>query len=318
MIALIVTTPHLLAEDVDWKARLLAELPRAWSSVREVCAHLEGTLTAHVQDPNPPHKQSDNERISFLIKDNQVRYKRLPANKSGGEGQILGVNPHYSFALQSGASGKYSVEYIMPRGGSNEERLQLRTLTDVYGRVWAPWTSRGIPLAEWLDKPGFTILGVRPQVVGGKQLVRLEYTYTDPTPRDPRFPERFTWSGWHLLDPDDSWVIRESFLKAWHGTDSLKVEIRQRISGFPIGHRTVLAGRDRTGKRTAEYVWSTADLKLHHASDDDFTLSAFGLPEPSFAPRRIGNWPMLLVFAAGFAGLALLLRWVLKRRRAQA
>ncbi|MGL4553748.1 MAG: hypothetical protein ACRC33_21505 [Gemmataceae bacterium] len=175
-----------------------------------------------------------------------------------------------------------------------------------------------MPLAEWLTRPGFVVVAVKAESKGGKQLVRMEYTYQDPHPRDPSLPERSRWSGWHLLDPNDFWVIHESYVKAWHGADSITVQARERIGGYPIGHRTVLAGFSPAGKRTAEYVWETANLKARTASDDEFTLSAFGLPEPSFAPRRFANWTILLALAAIFAAVALALRRVARRQGASA
>ena len=67
----------------------------------------------------------------------------------------------------------------------------------------AAFTVAGIPLTKLLDDPEFVINRVYDQVREGRRLARVDFTNASPPNQEIKI------SGWFLLDPANSWVVRE-------------------------------------------------------------------------------------------------------------
>lgn len=144
---------------------------------------------------------------------------------------------------------------------------------------------------EWLTniiaKSGFRIHKISIPNQAENQLVRIAFE----CPLKDRF--NTTFSGWMLLDSEHYWMIREyeyriSYQPNPDGTDVLttrKFTYDYDRRGFPIAVKHV--DRDKfidvvtkAVKRTKETVREVKLIEEKDPAEREFTLSAFGLPEP--------------------------------------
>jgi hypothetical protein len=171
-----------------------------------------------------------------------------------------------------------------------------------------------------LGVDSFKVLSVG-RAHGSHFLVRLQYQYpygSSPVP---------VHSGWVLLDPEACWCVRAYAVES-RFTESLVVkaegkhEYEKDASGFPLlkrltEHVTVLDGSKTTADFEDNYSFSCrAESGI---PESEFTLSAFGLPEPYGVeferPRRT---PWIFLGALACLALALVFGWVARNRRRSA
>jgi len=153
-------------------------------------------------------------------------------------------------------------------------------------------------LSEMLEEPGFTVTSAENRDDG---LVRLTFTYEGSLSNFP------LTRGWVDLDRENFFVIREYDSEAkWpeavgtiHGTFEYSTE----SDGFPMVSHAETAQYANDGKGMAYRKDFVLDFDLSRTipvSKADFTLSAFGLPEPpgpsrSFLPTSVFFWTTALL-----------------------
>jgi hypothetical protein len=148
-------------------------------------------------------------------------------------------------------------------------------------------------ISDLLDDPGFVITSAEDRAGG---VVRLNFTYDG---KASGFPLK---SGWFDLDREHLFVIREYDAKAeWiDGVGSIQDRFEYVIEsdGFPRIYRSVRLqkGVSETAESVTEFDYSFTIP----VSKSDFTLSAFGLPEPpgpsrSFLPTSVFFWTTALL-----------------------
>ena len=132
-----------------------------------------------------------------------------------------------------------------------------------------------------------------------------------------------------MLDPSRYWLLREADVKVREppdkaeGTHSIRLEY-QDSDGLPVPTRCVIhvdaqvtgpaAGLSGQDQVHDDLVWEFDFHRLANASERDFTLSAFGIPEPIRpAASRWRRGTRLLVLIA--LGTVLLVVGILLRRR---
>lgn len=154
------------------------------------------------------------------------------------------------------------------------------------------------PLFELLNDPEFVIESTEPRSDG---LVRLYFTYSG---KRPNFPIK---QGWVDLDSKHFFVIHECEAQAkWaDGAGTIHYSFTYDIEpdSFPRITRSSLieSVRDGTGASwNNEYVTEFDLSRTAPVSKSDFTLSAFGLPEPpgpsrSFLPTSLFFWTTALL-----------------------
>jgi hypothetical protein len=124
--------------------------------------------------------------------------------------------------------------------------------------------------------------------------------------------------GWIVFDPERYWVIRECHVDLRpHRDDPLSTldgtfEYKESRKGFPIPKRIVRKWPHATYLQEFDLM-EQADLQ-----DKEFTLSAFGLPEPAEMEGRSPTRWYLWAAVAGMVCLALgvTFRWRSKQRAA--
>jgi hypothetical protein len=173
----------------------------------------------------------------------------------------------------------------------------------------------GSNLAELRTTPGFTFTK-RASERDGEELVRFDFTYR---PTDPKSQVPFR-EGWVRLDPARSWLMRDfRFEGEWVNGKAVcrgDFEYEKGPSGLPIVKRfREITERMEAGK-AAPVVEYELEYDLHEQEvvpPEEFTLAAFGLPEPTARRREVPTYWYLT--GAGIACLVLAgaVRWRSRR-----
>ncbi len=307
-------------DDASWKDRFQAEAPPAWEKYRTRAKRFQGSLErTTVRLPN--REVVDRDRCEIKQRDGCALF--LAQDLEGGDppnhkGLVLGINSRYGFELsRQTLTAPWTVANL---GTDLSQGMTFRFASPPTEAV-VQWTTFPTTLAMipyfpmvGIEGPGFTLKRVTPTTRNDGQ-VKVEFAYRPPTDK-PRIPS--IKNGWVLYDPQRSWTIREYNVQAvWAEKVVASVvvayEYKEAADGFPIPQRVIrrmtpIGGVD--AERRYEFDLEEADVP-----ESDFTLSAFGLPEPTGVerPTRWYLWAAVLGF--GCLGLAVVLRW--RARRAE-
>jgi hypothetical protein len=234
---------------------------------------------------------------------------------------VSGINPRYGFELRRRPpQGQWAVAQVdvdLSDGVSF-------TSGSPPSEAVAHWSTCPVTFALILgasrvnvQDPGFTVKRVTPLVRDGRDWAKVEFDYRAQG-GDPRVP---SFGGWVLYDPQRSWVIRELDVQMqW--TAELKAalavtyEYEEARDGFPIPKRVIQKYTKLFTKPPDRFENTFAfDLKEADVPESEFTLSAFGFPEPGGLrrPRRWYLWAAIIGVVC--LSLAALLHW--RARRAE-
>jgi hypothetical protein len=230
-------------------------------------------------------------------------------------GSLRVVNPRYGFELRRATpSGAWVISNVTPDLSAGVpfsppgEDVEIWSTCPInFALVYT--TLRVIPTAS-----GFSLKRITPEVRDGREWAKVEFEYRSQG--NPKVP---SITGWVLYDPDHYWVIRAFDLQlSWagveggSGTMAAAYDYQDAGDGFPILKRIVrrfnLPEKAYGTDDTYEF-----DLREADVPESDFTLSAFGFPEPISAQRPT-RWYLWATLAGGIClGLAALLRWRARR-----
>lgn len=242
------------------------------------------------------------------------------------------ANPRYSAEIKRNApdhSNTLLLDYkedpnaILPHAG--------QPLFDVlFGAVSPHFTYRHVRLSDVVLRPSFKVNRVSKEMRDGVELVRIDHSYVEDRPH-PRAKMQSRRRGSIYFDPARCWCIRqikesEEFINNGARDYMAEVEIRYEItdhsSGFPIikSKTFVRTGySDSRKKKIGGTETINYEIEFNEeVPNDEFTLSAFGLPEPAgMEPVRkpIPLYVWILI-AAGVCGVvALVFRHLARRWR---
>lgn len=307
------------AADVDWRARFLAEAPRAWEKYRDAHRFLQGTCRGARQD-----QDGSNEKYEIEIKVNEsCRLIRAVEPQST---DVFGKNPRYVFHLRIGKDGKWvllnlfqSDELHAERAKWIEERIARygRGTVDAIGRVGLEYEWVG----DLLNADRIRITRATPKPVGGSTFVEVQFESIVP-PGNPGLLE----GGILLLDPDRNWLIvnhtASTRSNTATGTQSLRFEFGMGSSPHQLrcDFRQEFKLADRPNPR-----WTTAqeeyDFRIPDRLPDtrEFTVSHYGLPEPVGVKweKPTPRYVWFLLATGAFAGVAVLFTYLARRARAR-
>ncbi len=176
-------------------------------------------------------------------------------------------------------------------------------------------------LPELVVNPHFTATAVAlPR--GDRTLIKVQFAVSEPTSKNPGFLK----GGWFVLDPDFMWVQREHQVEIeWRAgkvpdkhTIATTFDYREDAAPFPILARTVERRKVRgsAGDGIDEEWTQTFDLKEADVPARDFTLSAFGFPEPPGLGRPVPWYLWAGIAAIACLAVAAVLRWLGQRHQA--
>jgi hypothetical protein len=297
------------------------EAPKKWDDYLERARHLQGTIDTTINNlsskrfTKQTHREFKQRDCCALILGQATKDSNEPGNLPG---TLVALNSLYRFELRrSSPEAPWTVVQMEP----NINKTKTRELSAEGVKIWSgyPVTFSGISvgladISARLDQ-GVAVKKVLPKMVEGKRLAKVELSYQ---PQESLQKNKPSVAGWILYDPDQYWVIREAELELdWPvggGVQALAkctYEYDTLEDGFPVLKR--LVKRERKPKVHIEYEsidefnWTRAE-----APESEFTLSAYGFPEPVFEQRsRWYLWIALLGIICMI--LAILCRWIVRR-----
>ncbi|MBI2807077.1 MAG: hypothetical protein HYX68_19020 [Planctomycetes bacterium] len=165
-----------------------------------------------------------------------------------------------------------------------------------------------------ITEAGFKLEKVGELTRDGRKLAKIEFTYTPPkinvevvNGRPVRRDMHMTKmrGGWMVLDPERNWSLQESSLDLVGGEkNTCIVEYAKSDSGVFLPSRVF-------EKDNAVSVWEVtfSDLTIRDIPEKEFTLTAYGLPEPMGvvwpSPTRWYLWITLAAVGAVVLGFVL-------------
>jgi hypothetical protein len=303
--------------DSDLKDRFLREAPQQWEIYLNFAKQLQltvnttrYTLTNGVRSP-----------VQHL----RAEYKQAP-NAALSMHQILGTdaaseaecaNSAYSFVVKRADENRGWVLIDLKTFDISEapHKRQEEVLRDVcnYFTVWNLW------LPTLIRDPDFKIKAIRPIRYEGAECVLIDFEYPKAQKDYPVKGGVLIKGGQMVLDPERNWILRDYTVHPGNPNEvsyNRSFNIRDGNWRHPIviGINTHITIKE---DKTTE-VFSKSECQVEEQSnmpENEFTLSAFGLPEPMgvkpLPPSR--TWLWLLAATVVTAALAFLFAW-LKRR----
>lgn len=297
--------------------RLLTEAPRAWQRQQEFWLTLEGTnridrrMRSDGTWTSTPGKNSWKQCQGNMLE----QFERLEAGS--WKGSIRGENSEYIFILgRRNETRPWVIQEVNKKVKKSPDVWNARK-TLCHDLILAP---RTLPLPEVFQSQRFQCVSVTPEPTQGEELARLTFAFS------PEGANRLK-GGWVVLDPSHYWVIRWGEIdldlgEQQEGTAkwTVQYDYKEGSDRHPIATRNVLKGRIwQNGRIISEQEYSV-DFDLHERASipaSEFTLSAYGLPEPSWAQPKRTAWYLWLALA-GILCLVLgaAVGWLRRRRAA--
>jgi hypothetical protein len=313
-------TQTAIASETDELAEVLREAEKSWLVLKEFYNHVEATVVEEDVRIVGKHERSK-VTYHFLAAYPFALHKRVDEN---GAEEVRGFNSKYFFQLRRpnntspfvllhlGSPDPYSKALAWGRFGG-EATLWLRDHEALFIDEW-----KSVPHFKWLSCS---------RTSDSRVVLTAQYR----PPGIPRPPQPRPYDMELIVSPSLSWCIV-------HGKKKIYIPQKDGTLSEPFGHYYDIEYGERIGsvpipKRMVAYWWSedpqkpglrttTTFLSLVHrkADERDFTLSAFGLPEPPGVTwERPTPW-WLYGILVGFALILVsgILYKVIRRLRTQA
>lgn len=297
---------------------LRTEAPRRWSEYERLVLQMQGkvsfvmkqTMRSIVAKNETSFRSNGSSKVITLSMSRMIDGK-----KDYDTEEAVGINSRYGFQLRRKSK---TAPWVLVDLVQGVETFGQRSFKEHYGPTSSLVHILNQPLAQFVAMPDFKLLSLRSDTGG---LIELKFE-TRHKPDETSNPAQ---SGKILLDPNRYWTVKSYEVDFESSRDRGKItfqasEIAQ-IDGIPIPKSTL----SRThvefsdGSKNDQTHQIEFDLSKSHSSDDEseFTLSAFGLPEPYGIrwKRRIPIYQWLLLAAGVVAGLALGVHVVSRHRR---
>jgi hypothetical protein len=307
--------------------RFLEEAPRHWREYGDYLAGLQGKTSYKVV-----YEGKVNWASTSTIKQNanckQVvrQFSETDSPEDSKAGYVWAYNPNYSFSLRRNTvDDPWALTAVEFSDGGKTSNSTIDKANGGTRLVGLLLTISSMELADFIKHPSFRMLQVSKVDHLGREAVRVEFDCKHPIGEGTFLPVQ---GGAMILDPSRLWCLREYDVIEEFSNAKKKVHVemtyRDSKSNRPIPVRVVERregmntdlGRVTTGQTERDFdLEELAQLPEYK----EFTLTAFGLPEPAGAPP-VGQdgwrWYIWIGLAAfGSLGVAVALR--LYRRRLQ-
>lgn len=196
------------------------------------------------------------------------------------------MNPNYGFSVERKGDpvGPWVVTKLVDlhrSGPSPEFEKKFKAIEDISNALVSCYRTTE-PLVSMVQQPAFRVIRCRRVTQGGEDLVQVDFDY--PNPSDKANPVR---GGTLVLDPERFWCWRSIEARAQSGQSpgTIKakvVELRDTAGSFPVPKLIVADIEYRTQegivKQAHRHEYDLDELTRLPA-DNEFSLTAFGLPE---------------------------------------
>lgn len=299
--------------------RFLREVPQAWQEYRSSVARLQGAGTLSQIDLLTGQTL---ERSSGEFRQRGDLSRRILQNLGPEmhDGHAYVRNANYAFELlRRDANSPWVIVGLIPdvREGFRDDDVTKMKYAHVLDdcACLALQVEREL-LFDMVKAPGFSLGSVTPANRDGIDLVRVDFDFEPPETRN--HPVR---GGWVLLDSAKYWTIVEFEVKgAWgdgEGTITGNYQYVVTGGGLPVVRRVTRRQRAESevdGPVDHEYLGEGEWFENADVPDSEFTLTAFGLPEPVAAKRRWSFLIVLNVLGALLIAIGFLLHRAAQRR----
>jgi hypothetical protein len=238
------------------------------------------------------YELKQNERCALCV-DQSIEERRK-------DGSLHAVNSRYAFKLSRSASDApwllTGTATDLSRGYPFDIGARFHVASILDNQLNLDYGLLG-NLPELVKDPDFVVKRVSPVRRGGVELAEVEFTCKPKQAPARVIDNQQLPGGWLrlrggtlLLDPNQYWLLREYQVeKEYPGQPAIKyhgtLQYATGPSGKPIMKRVLI-----TFTKTGDEEEETRDFDLHEDAsvpDKDFTLSAFGFPEPPGLDRPI-------------------------------
>jgi hypothetical protein len=303
----------------DHRAQLKTEAGGGWGALKEGTTR-SYSVTATMVDEDSISKTP--KRVTFLVKQNRDSYLFEIITPSGVKGdraqerEVQATNSRYSFIAKNHGSGWVLTTFNESPDSSGSIRQKAKQLG--YNYLDSAWGVGGHSFPEVLDNPGFKLiqfLNVGADTGGPAQLV-----FSVPPPANPRLALQVgIEKGTVEFDRCNNWRINKAEFQ-------MPASMSGGVISSTIQYRTqdgLIARYEQKSSFGAKFqntvVFTTDSVEIRDVPESEFSLSAYGLPEPAGVtwektktPTPMYQW---LLLAGGILALiSVLCRWWLRRR----
>ncbi len=300
------------------KRRFLEEAPSCWAASRTFEQTLQGSYKETVRIANLKTAEVTRGVHRHEIKQNAVATLDHALKDEEGPAVINCANSKYAFQLRYvETKSAWLLLHIDTKGSGQRFLSQQWTVRRLVARRIAIDAIFDEFMADWLNEKTFKVVSAKTLVKGNRELVEVAFEYTRS--KESKQPLRVT--GRSVFDPKMHWCIleQELYQSQTLGPQRTMIakEYREGPSGMPIAFRE---SRRATivGVYQSDADWEyDLHAPLRSPPDGEFTLTAFGLPEPHGVTWDRPPPYYLWIGGAAFAslGIALGCRRFARRRR---
>lgn len=319
VVALVYLTPPAAGQGKAAKDRFPEEALRQWEQYQSFSYRIQGKITTSTEAVLDDGQASKNQYECEIKQNGQcsLYLYRYFDERPISEGVIV-HNPQYAFQVQKGrGKQEWFLANLDIRGdGAAYRGRPIREYTT--SRVCLAFCLYDRPLSILIRDRAFKLANVSETSRNGRLVTRIDFTYSHPIRESDFYPIQ---SGTIYLDPTRYWCITEAKLKgAWtNGTGTIHetYEFRDGPDGFPIVTQVIHQLRHDSKRTAVKSIIQTDFTIAPNVPTREFTLSAFGLPEPNGVVWERGpRYYLWFGLGAGACVILMLLFRQLARRSA--
>lgn len=304
VISLASVDPTAAGASSPLEERFFREAPRAWKQYQDFWLTLEGASRGVRREKRSEKLVEMDLRQSWKHCNGNTltEIENLAADSWGGK--VQGENSEYIFVL---VRDKPAKPWVIQEVAKKTTKGPTTPLDYPNVRAQGLTLGDGLPpFPVFFSNEGFKVVEIAPDEMGGEGLVRLRFTVP------PKDTVRLT-GGRLLLDPSHDWIIRHAELERdlGEGVDgagkcTLQTDYKEGADHHPVVTRATMKCTYWEKARITTEVETFVDFDLRQRTfipESEFTLSAYGFPEPFLAPPKHTPWYLWL----GLAGMLCLL-----------
>jgi hypothetical protein len=319
-VLLLIFPSELGGTEEDLRRVFLEEAPRAWNEYSALTQHLQGDWKVYIASDG--EVKVHNQGTTKLNKNCRLLLVESFLKDDPGT-HAYGNNPKYSFSLhRKTPSSSWVLKTLSLKPAETDPTVQgaLSGIEEGQSVLVHPFQ---VPLAVLVQQPTFRVLRAVRTHKKGEDLVRVDFDNTHPLADDSKTFVPIQ-GGSMLLDPKRYWILRAAEFRTKHskidGNAKIDIDIKDASDPFPIPKRCAIALELQIEGRGRAVNIFRREFVLHDPetlpADEDFRLTAFGLPEP---PGVRWNKPAAVWLWVSLAAVTLIVigavfNW-LKRRR---
>jgi|DewCreStandDraft_4_1066084.scaffolds.fasta_scaffold10469_5 hypothetical protein len=281
---------------------LPAEAKKAWDRYRAQSITYSTARTIE-------HDGTRKESLFKAYKDHRISMVERFHRDGKYEGEVWGRNSKYVFRLvRKQNHGPWILTNIAWRGRGDEHRYVDRMLeTHDLFQLSYPNTIYHVPITRLITLKSFRLTDMTTEIEGERRLVWMSFE-VDPSERVIESLEALFRRARVCFEPARSWVLVRGEIDFEPRKTKFEYEDFREIDGLWYPFHKWSVAMDKNG-RPLEGTMQLEELRTTPAPPlNEFTLSAFGLPEPDDGTRPWGLYLWLALIGVALVAVGLYLR----------